>query len=126
MFLNIFSSALRTLVQSHTEDPMPKFLFAFHGGHRFKSPSEATAYMQKWRQWSTGLGKTLVDPGMPVGPSNTVHADGVSDGGGPNPISGIMIIQAKDGAAAAEVAKGCPHLEIGGSIEVAEAMDMKM
>ena len=105
---------------------MHKYLFAFHGGHKFKSPAEAGAYMQKWRQWSAGLGKTIVDPGVPVGPSKTVAASGVADNGGPNPISGIMIVQADDVTAALDVAKSCPHLEIGGTIEVAEAMTMAM
>ncbi|MBP6013063.1 MAG: hypothetical protein KBA31_12625 [Alphaproteobacteria bacterium] len=105
---------------------MNKYLFAFHGGHRFKSPEEAGAYMKKWRQWSDGLGSTKVNPGMPVGPSKTVSSNNVADDGGANPISGFMLIQASDMTAAIAVAKPCPHLQIGGTIEVAEAMNMEM
>ena len=126
MILNIFCAAHKTYSHSYAEDRLPKFLFAFHGGHRFKSPSEAGAYMQKWGQWSAGLGSTLVDPGLPVVPSKTVRAAGVADDGGPNPIAGIMVIQADNMMSALDVAKSCPHITIGGSIEVAEAMNMKM
>jgi len=105
---------------------MPKFLFVFHGGHAFKSRDDATAYMQKWRQWSTSLGAAVADPGAPVGPSKTVSAGGVADNGGSNPVSGVMFVEASDMAAALRMAKPCPHLEIGGTIEVAEAMNMGM
>ena len=61
---------------------MKKFIFAYHGGHQFKSQKEGAAHMVKWQAWSAGLGDAVVDPGMPVGPSKTVSADGVADDGG--------------------------------------------
>ncbi len=105
---------------------MPKFLLAYHGGHNFKSKEEGMEHMTKWQAWSTGLGDAVVDPGMPVGPSKTVSADGVTEGGGSNPLSGITILQADTIEAACEMAKACPHVDIGGTIEVAQAMDMEM
>lgn len=105
---------------------MKKFIFAYHGGHQFKSQEEGAEHMVKWQAWSAGLGDAVVDPGMPVGPSKTVHADGVTDDGGPNPLSGITIIQGETVEDVLEMAKTCPHVDIGGTIEVAEAMDMKM
>ena len=47
------------------------------------------------------------------------------DGGGPNPLSGYSILEAESIDAASEVAKGSPHVEFGGTIEVAEVMEMK-
>ena len=46
---------------------------------------------------------------------------GVSDGGGANPLSGYSIVSADNIDAAVDMAKGCPILEGGGSIAVAEA-----
>jgi hypothetical protein len=63
---------------------------------------------------------------MPVGASKTVSSDGLADGGGSNPLSGITILQADTIEAACEMAKACPHVNIGGTIEVAQAMDMEM
>ncbi|PCI46253.1 MAG: hypothetical protein COB49_08775 [Alphaproteobacteria bacterium] len=105
---------------------MKKFIFAYHGGHQFETQEEGAAHMVKWQAWSTGLGDAVVDPGMPVAQSKTVSADGVTDDGGPNPLSGITILQAETMEEVLEMAKACPHIDIGGTIEVAEAMDMKM
>ena len=62
--------------------------------------------------------------GNPAGPSKTVSADGVADDGGSNPISGYSLVNAPDMDAAVEMAKGCPALNSGGTVEVAQAMDM--
>ena len=105
---------------------MPKFVLAYHGAPKFKSKEEGMAHMVAWREWSQGMGDAVVDPGMPVGVSKTITADGVEDGGGSNPLSGITIIQADTMEAAIELARPCPHVSAGGSIEIAEAMDMEM
>lgn len=43
-----------------------------------------------------------------------------NSGGGANPVTGYSIIKADTMDAAVQMAKGCPLLESGGSIEVAE------
>ncbi|MBT8116095.1 MAG: hypothetical protein KJP04_11965, partial [Arenicella sp.] len=66
-----------------------------------------------------------VDGGNPVGKSQTVHPDkSISDDGGANPLSGYSIIKADDAGAAAELAKGCPVLKVGGSVEIAPIVEM--
>ncbi|RLJ41842.1 hypothetical protein BCF46_2812 [Litoreibacter meonggei] len=105
---------------------MTKFVLAFHGKPDFQSKEEGAAHMVAWKAWSDGLGDAVVDPGLPVGPSMTVTATGVEEGGGSNPLSGITIIQADTMEQAIAMAKGCPHLSGTGTIEVAEAMQMDM
>lgn len=105
---------------------MQKFLFAYHGGKKFETKEEGMTHMQNWMAWSSGLGDAVVDPGMPVGASKTVSQDGVTDDGGSNPLTGISIVQAETIEQALEMAKSCPHVSIGGSIEVAPAMNMEM
>jgi hypothetical protein len=61
---------------------------------------------------------------MYFGMSKTVSADGIADDGGSNPLSGITIIQADAMEEALEMAKACPHIGIGGTIEVAQVMQM--
>lgn len=63
---------------------------------------------------------------MAVGPSITVTASGVEEGGGANPLSGITIIQADTMEDATALIGGCPHLSGSGTIEIAEAMQMDM
>ena len=101
---------------------MPQFVLAYHGSTRPKNPSD---HMARWKMWTDGLGAALVNPGVPVGPSKTISANEVSDGGGPNPISGFSIIEARNMDAAIALTRACPHLDIG-TIEIAEAMNMPM
>jgi hypothetical protein len=105
---------------------MPKFVFAYHGGPKSMSKEEGAAHMTRWKAWTESLGPALVDPGMAVGASKTVSPSGVADNGGSNPISGVSVVEANDINGAVKMAKVCPHLAIGGSIEIAPVLDMAM
>ena len=102
---------------------MPNFVLAYHGGKRPETPEEGEAEMDRWRSWFSDMGDSVVDAGNPVGKSKTVAASGVSDDGGPNPLSGFSIVMADTIDGAVELAKGCPILP-DGTIEVAEIMEM--
>ncbi len=102
---------------------MPNYMFAYHGGKKPESPEEGAAMMERWNAWVGGLGDAAVNPGTPLGMSRTVSSDGVSDDGGSNPLMGFSIVKADSMDAALEIAKECPHLEIG-TIEVAETKEM--
>ena len=101
---------------------MPKFVLAYHGGKQFETKEEGAAHMAKWNAWNSGLGDAVVDPGMYFGPSKTVSADGVADDGGANSLSGISVLQADTMEEVLEMVKKCPHVDIGGTIEVAQVM----
>jgi len=103
---------------------MTKFIYAFHGGGMPKTPEEGAKMMAAWQAWMGSLGEAMADPGAPVGMSKTVTSGGVSGDGGSNPLSGYTVVNAANIDEAVEMSKGCPILESGGSIEVAECMDM--
>ena len=104
---------------------MPKYVLAYHGGGMAATEADQAAVMQAWIAWFDSLGGAVVDGGNPTGQSKTVGAGGaVSDGGGANPLSGYSLISADGIDAAVALAKGCPILQSGGSVEVAEALDM--
>jgi hypothetical protein len=104
---------------------MAKFLFVYHGGGRPETKEAADKVMAAWGAWFGSMGKAVINGGNPVGKSWTVKSNGsVAKDGGANPASGFSLIEAKDYDAAAAYAKGCPILASGGSIELAEAMDM--
>lgn len=106
---------------------MPKFVLAYHGSPKIESKEAGATHMAEWRAWMQGLGDAVVDPGLPVGPSKTILPDGtVTNDGGPNPLSGFTILQADNIDAAIEMAKPCPHMAVGGSMEIAPAIDMEM
>jgi hypothetical protein len=104
---------------------MAKYLFVYHGGKMASNPKEAQEAMNAWGAWFGALGAAVIDGGNPVGKSYTVKADGslVHDGGA-NPASGYSLIEAASVEDAHAKARGCPLLKVGGTIEIAQAMDM--
>jgi len=103
---------------------MSNYIIAYRGGRKPDSPEEGGKHMAKWKVWVDGLGDAAVNPGTPLGKSRIVSADGVSDDGGADPMSGYSIVEADGMDAALEMAKACPFLETGGTLEVAEVMKM--
>ena len=104
---------------------MAKYLFLYHGGKHPESDEEVKRVLDAWGQWFGSMGAAVVDGGNPVGKSSTVNPDGsVADNGGSNPASGYSLVEAGDLDDALTKARGCPILEAGGTVEVAEALDM--
>ena len=104
---------------------MAKYLFVYHGGKKAESEEDLAKGLDAWGKWFGSMGAAVIDGGNPVGESSTVNPDGsVSNNGGANPASGYSLIEAADLDDALAKAKGCPILVGGGSIEVAEAIDM--
>ena len=103
---------------------MAKFMFIYHGGSMPETPEEGEKVMAAWMSWLGGMGDAVADGGNPAGPSKTVSAGGVSDGGGANPVSGYTLVNADDIDQAVNMAKGCPIIAAGGSVEVAEAVEI--
>ena len=104
---------------------MAKYLFVYHGGKPPSDPTEIKAQMDAWGAWFGSVGAAVIDGGNPVGKSSTVTSAGaLVDGGGANPASGYSLIEASSLADAHKKAAGCPLLKAGGTIEIAQAMDM--
>lgn len=105
---------------------MAKYLLGYHGGAGMaESEEEQARIMAAWGAWYEKLGAAIVDGGAPVGAAKTVVADGsVSDGGGVNALTGYTVITADSFDEAVAHASGCPIRESGGSIEVAELIEM--
>ena len=104
---------------------MSKYLFVYHGGSHPETEAEVTKVLDAWGAWFETMGAAVVDGGNPVGMSKTVNPDSsVADDGGANHASGYSLVEASDMDDALTKARGCPILEAGGSVEVAEALDM--
>lgn len=104
---------------------MAKYLFVYHGGKHPETDAEMAEVMDAWGKWMGDMGAAVVDGGNPVGISTTVNPDGsVVDNGGANPASGYGLFEASDHDDAVAKAKGCPILTAGGSVELAEVIDM--
>ncbi len=103
---------------------MAKYLFIYHGGGMPDSPEEGEKQMQAWGDWFESMGGNIIDGGSPIGESTTVLADGsVVGNGGSNPTTGYGLFEADNLEAAIAMAKGCPILASGGSVELGETFD---
>jgi hypothetical protein len=104
---------------------MAKFMLVYHGGIVPQTKEEGDRVTKQWTDWIGKMGKSLIDPGNPLGKSKTVAPNGkISDGGGSNPTMGYSIVEAKSIDDAAAMSKDCPQLSSGGSIEIAEIIVM--
>jgi hypothetical protein len=104
---------------------MAKYLFVYHGGSNPETEEETAAVLDAWGQWLGSMGAAVIDGGNPTGKSSTVNSDGsVADNGGSNPASGYGLFEAAGLDDAIAKARGCPILADGGSVELAEALDM--
>ena len=103
---------------------MAKYLLVYHGGGMAEGEAAQAELMAAWGTWFQNLGPALADGGNPTGQAKTIAGGAVSDGGGANPATGYSLINADGIDAAVELAKGCPVLASGGSIEVAETFDV--
>jgi hypothetical protein len=104
---------------------MAKYALIYHGGGMAETEEDQAAVMAAWGAWIEGLGTALVDGGAPLGESVTVTGDGsTSLGGGANPATGYSFVLADSVDAAAKLTSGCPIFDSGGTIEVAETIDM--
>jgi hypothetical protein len=101
---------------------MPKYLLLYHGGSQPSSPQEGEKIMAAWNTWMGGLGMSLIEGGNPTGSNKTIASNGSVSNGGSNAATGYSILEANDADGAVKLAKGCPHLTSGGTVEVAEIM----
>ncbi len=103
---------------------MPQYFITYLGGDQPSSPEEGKQYMLKYRAWLSSLGDSAVSPANPLKNTSTVNSDGTVTTGGTTSMSGFTIIEADSMEAAVLIAKGCPFLDIGGSLEVSELIEM--
>jgi hypothetical protein len=97
---------------------MSKYVLAFRGQpDRAHGQDEG----QQWGTWFASLGTAIADPGNQVGTVRTIAA---KDGADPATaiLTGYAVIDASSLDEAARLASGCPGLQHGVSVEVAEVV----
>lgn len=105
---------------------MSQYVMVYLGGKPPASPEEGQQHMAKYMEWLSSLGDSAISPMNPLKDTNTVNPDGTVTLGGATSMSGYTIIEAESVEAALSAAKSCPFLDIGGSLEVSELIDMSM
>ena len=108
---------------------MSEFTYLFRGRQTSASPEQRQKHLEKWVVWFKELGAQghIKDPGHPLeGTGKVVKGTQKIVKDGPyaeakDVVGGYMLIEAQDLAHAVELSKGCPILEVGGSVEYARS-----
>jgi len=113
---------------------MSEFTFLFRGRKTSWSPEELQKHYETWVAWFKELNAKghIKDPGHPlenVGKVVQGKQKVVNDGPyaeAKDIVGGYMLIEADDLVHAVEISKGCPILEVGGSVEVRPVQKLNM
>lgn len=105
---------------------MSEFAFLYRGRDTSLSPEQMQKHLEKWLVWFEELSAKghIKDPGHPLegmGKVVTGKQKAVTDGPyaeAKDVVGGFTLVEARDLPHATELSKGCPILEVGGSVEV--------
>ena len=103
---------------------MPQYMITYLGGNQPSSPEEGEQHFSKYMDWLSSLGDSIVSPANPLKDTCTISPDGTVAAGSTTTMSGYTIIQVDSMEAALSIAKACPFLDVGGSLEVSELVEM--
>ncbi len=103
---------------------MKEFIISYLGGDQPSSPEEGQKQFAKYQEWLSSLGDSVVKPMVPFKNVHTISpSKSVSEGSSVN-MTGHTVVKAEDIDAAIKIASACPFLDINGSLEVAEVVQM--
>lgn len=103
---------------------MANYMITYLGGDHPSTPEEGKQHFEKYKAWLSSLGSAAVSPANPLKGTITVNPDGTISEGGTTAMSGFTVVEAKSMEEALVMAKACPFLEIGGSLEVSELLQI--
>ena len=103
---------------------MPQYVIVYVGGNQPSTPEEGKQHFAKYMEWLSSLGDAAVSPANPLKNTSTVNPNGSVTEGGTTTISGYTIIETDSMGSALSIAKACPFLDMGGSLEVSELAQM--
>ena len=105
---------------------MTQYVIVYFGGNPPATAEEGQRHFARYVEWLKSLGDAAVSPANPLMHTRTVGADGTVSEGGASAMSGYTIVEADSIDAAIVMAQNCPFLEIGGTLEVSERVDMPL
>ncbi len=103
---------------------MTQYIITYFGGDQPSTPEEGQQHFANYKEWLSSLGDSVVSPANPFKDTNTINPDGTVTSGSTTSMSGYTIIEADSMESALKMAKTCPFLDIGGSLEVSELIQM--
>lgn len=103
---------------------MAKYLLVYRGGSMPEGEAATAQVMAAWEAWFRSIGDAVADQGEPTSVARTISPGGTVSAQAQASVSGYSILRADSLDAAVALAKGCPVLAGGASIEVCETLDV--
>ena len=103
---------------------MNQYVITYLGGDQPSTPEEGQQHFAKYQEWLASLGDAVVKPMVPYKNIYTINSDRSEETGSSVAMTGHTLIQAESIEAAVSFAKTCPFLDINGTLEVAEIVQM--
>ena len=103
---------------------MARYIITYLGGEQPSDPKVAEEHMERYREWLRSLGDAIVSALNPLKDTHVIASDGETSEGSSTAMSGFTVVEANSLGAVLEMSKSCPFLEIGGSLEVSELMQI--
>ena len=103
---------------------MPQYIFVYLGGEYPSNPEEGQKHFEQYQQWLKSLGDAVVSPAIPFKDTHVVQSNGSASPGTISSMSGMSIIRMPSMEKAVEAAQACPFLDIKGTLEVSELIEM--
>ncbi|MDC9720105.1 MAG: YciI family protein [Gammaproteobacteria bacterium] len=103
---------------------MAQFVITYLGGNQPATPEEGRAHFAKYMQWIKDLGEAAISPMNPLKDTHQVTPNGEVSTGTGTKMSGYTIIEADSIEAAVKITQACPFLDIGGTLEVSELVQI--
>jgi len=105
---------------------MSKYMLTYIGSPKSMTPEEGQEHMAEYKSWMASLGEALLSPANPIKNTHVIAPDGAAKQGSVSAMSGFSILSADNYEDALALAKSCPFLKVGGSLELSEMIEMSM
>lgn len=103
---------------------MNQYIITYLGRNQPSNPDEGRKNFAQYQSWLGSLGEAVINPMVPFKNTHTIKPDGSVVKGSEMRATGHTIIHAESIEQAIMQAKTCPFLDINGSLEIAEIVQM--
>jgi len=103
---------------------MAHYIISYLGGNQPATPEQGKQHFEKYKAWLSSIETVVVSPANPFKHTHTVHPNGSVTPSSTTTMSGYTLVDVDSIETALELAKTCPFLDIGGSLEVSQIMTM--
>ena len=101
---------------------MATYMIVYLGGEQPSDPEAQKKHFADYRAWLGSLGEALVSPANPLKDTHVISGEGKVSPGTQSTMSGFTVIETDSMQSALDMARTCPFLDIGGTLEVSELM----